>query len=105
MAATVKEGFIYMSMDNGVAWTAKVNAGIREWRLIASTPDFNKLAAAVANGNVRLVRGKWITDWLDEVSSFPEACTHDDQVDSAVGAFTFLTGLGLPQRRKAVIIV
>jgi predicted phage terminase large subunit-like protein len=62
-------------------------------------------AAAVANGNVRLVRGKWITDWLDEVSSFPEACTHDDQVDSAVGAFTFLTGLGLPQRRKAVIIV
>ena len=62
-------------------------------------------AAAVANGNVRLVRGKWITDWLDEVSSFPEACSHDDQVDSAVGAFTFLTGLGLPQRRKAVIIV
>jgi len=62
-------------------------------------------AAAVANGNVRLVRGKWITDWLDEISSFPEACTHDDQVDSAVGAFTFLTGLGLPQRKRATIIV
>jgi len=62
-------------------------------------------AAAVANGNVRLVRGKWITDWLDEISSFPEACTHDDQVDSAVGAFTFLTGLGLPQRKRASIIV
>ena len=27
-------------------------------------------SAAVANGNVRLVRGKWITDWLDEISSF-----------------------------------
>ena len=62
-------------------------------------------AAAVANGNVRLVRGKWITEWLDEISSFPEACTHDDQVDSAVGAFTFLTGLGLPQRKRASIIV
>ena len=62
-------------------------------------------SAAVANGNVRLVRGKWITDWLDEISSFPEACTHDDQVDSAVGAFTFLTGLGLPQRKRATIIV
>lgn len=62
-------------------------------------------AAAVANGNVRLVRGKWITDWLDELSSFPEVCNHDDQVDSAVGAFTFLTGLGLPQRKKATIIV
>lgn len=62
-------------------------------------------AAAVANGNVRVVRGPWLTDWLDELSSFPEACNHDDQVDSAVGAFTHLAGLGLPQRRKATIIV
>lgn len=62
-------------------------------------------AATVANGNVRLVRGPWLTDWLDEMSSFPEACTHDDQVDSAVGAFTFLAGLGLPQRRPVAIII
>ena len=62
-------------------------------------------AAAVANGNVRLVRGPWITDWLDEFASFPEACNHDDQVDSAVGAFTYLAGLGLPQRRRAAIII
>jgi predicted phage terminase large subunit-like protein len=62
-------------------------------------------AAAVANGNVRLVRASWLSDWLDEFSSFPEACDHDDQVDSAVGAFTFLTGLGLPQRSRATIIV
>jgi predicted phage terminase large subunit-like protein len=62
-------------------------------------------AAAVANGNVRLVRGPWLTDWLDEFASFPEAANHDDQVDSAVGAFTFLTGLGLPQRKRAAIIV
>jgi predicted phage terminase large subunit-like protein len=62
-------------------------------------------AAAVANGNVRLVRGPWITDWLDEISSFPEACNHDDQVDSAVGAFVFLTGLGLPQRGRVSIII
>lgn len=62
-------------------------------------------AAAVANGNVRLVRAHWLTDWLDELSSFPEACDHDDQVDSAVSAFTYLTGLGLPQRKRAAIIV
>lgn len=62
-------------------------------------------AAAVANGNVRLVRGAWLTEWLDELSSFPEAANHDDQVDSAVGAFTYLAGLGLPQRRKATIII
>ena len=62
-------------------------------------------AAAAANGNVRLVRGPWITDWLDEISSFPEACNHDDQVDATVGAFVFLTGLGLPQRGRVSIIV
>lgn len=62
-------------------------------------------AAAVANGNVRLVRGPWLTEWLDEFASFPEACNHDDQVDSAVGAFTHLTGLGLPQRKRATIIL
>lgn len=62
-------------------------------------------AAAAANGNIRVVRGAWLTDWLDELSSFPEACTHDDQVDSAVGAFTYLAGLGLPQRKRAAIII
>lgn len=62
-------------------------------------------AAAVANGNVRVVRGPWLTEWLDEFSSFPEACDHDDQVDSAVGAFSYLAGLGLPQRRPVAIII
>lgn len=62
-------------------------------------------AAAVANGNIRVVRASWLTDWLDEFSSFPEACPHDDQVDSAVGAFTYLAGLGLPQRKRAAIII
>jgi len=62
-------------------------------------------AAAFANGNVRVVRGPWLSEWLDELSSFPEACDHDDQVDSAVGAFTHLTGLGLPQRKHVAIIV
>jgi predicted phage terminase large subunit-like protein len=62
-------------------------------------------SAAVANGNVRVVRGSWLTDWFDEFSSFPEACDHDDQVDSAVGAFSFLAGLGLLQRRPVSIII
>lgn len=62
-------------------------------------------AAAAANGNVRLVRASWLTNWLDEFSSFPEAAEHDDQVDSAVGAFTYLAGLGLPQRKRVSIIL
>lgn len=62
-------------------------------------------ASAVINGNVRVVAGPWLTDWLDEFSSFPEACPHDDQVDSAVSAFTFLAGLGLPQRKRATLVI
>jgi len=62
-------------------------------------------AAALANGNVRVVRGAWLGDWLDELSAFPESAPHDDQVDSATGAFNYLTGLGLPQRRKVSIVV
>lgn len=62
-------------------------------------------AAAVANGNVRVVRASWLTDWLDELSAFPEAAAHDDQVDSVVGAFNHLAGLGLPQRKRASLIV
>jgi len=62
-------------------------------------------AAALANGNVKVVRGAWIGDWLDELSAFPESAPHDDQVDSATGAFNYLTGLGLPQRRKVSIVV
>lgn len=62
-------------------------------------------AAAVANGNVKVVRGAWLSDWLDEFSSFPESSNHDDQVDSAVGAFSHLAGLGLPQRKRASIII
>ena len=62
-------------------------------------------ASAMANGNVRVVAASWLSDWLDEFTSFPEASFHDDQVDSAVGAFTFLTGLGMPQRKRATLIV
>ena len=61
-------------------------------------------ASAVANGNVRVVRASWLTDWLDELSAFPESAYHDDQVDSAVGAYTFLSGLGQRRPSRASLI-
>jgi hypothetical protein len=36
---------IYMSSNSGVTWTAKTNAGIRNWHGIAATADFIKIAA------------------------------------------------------------
>ena len=62
-------------------------------------------AAAVANGNVRLIRGDWNTDFVDEMSSFPEARVHDDQVDAATHAFNLCAGLGMGARRKIEIII
>lgn len=106
---------IMMEQEPGSSGKALVDQYARyvvpghDFKGIRSTGDkvtrARPFAAAVANGNVRIVRGVWLSDWLDELSSFPEACDHDDQVDSAVGAFTYLTGLGLPQRKIVSIIV
>jgi predicted phage terminase large subunit-like protein len=51
------------------------------------------LLAQARAGNVRLVRGAWMTEWLDEMCAFPLGA-HDDQVDSASGAFA---ALNVPQ--------
>lgn len=40
-------------------------------------------------GNVRLVKGQWTDDFIEELAMFPNA-THDDQVDAAAGAFALL---------------
>ena len=44
---------------------------------------------------MKLVRGPWINDFLDEAEAFPGG-SHDDQVDSASGAFEMLV------RRKKI---
>jgi len=42
-------------------------------------------------GEVKLLRGAWNQGFLNELSQFPDA-KHDDQVDSASGAYNDLTG-------------
>lgn len=44
-------------------------------------------AAQAAVGNVRLVRGPWNQDYLDELCAFPNG-RHDDQVDGSSVAFS-----------------
>jgi hypothetical protein len=46
-------------------------------------------SAQAEAGNVRIVNGKWNTEFLEELTSFPEY-KHDDQVDAATGAFNKL---------------
>jgi len=49
----------------------------------------NPFSAACEHGNVFLVRGPWIKDFLDELCIFPIG-GHDDEVDAASGAFESL---------------
>lgn len=42
-------------------------------------------------GNVKLVAGSWCHAFLNELAAFPTPNVHDDQVDSASGAFSRLT--------------
>ena len=44
------------------------------------------LSSQAEAGNVSLVRGGWIPDFLDEAETFPDG-SHDDQVDAVSGAY------------------
>lgn len=46
----------------------------------------NPVSSQAEAGNIKLVRGPWINDFLDEVEVFPHG-VHDDQVDAVSGAF------------------
>lgn len=49
----------------------------------------NSLGSSAERGNVKLVRGRWNGDFLDEFELFPVGA-HDDIVDATSGAFTIL---------------
>ncbi len=55
------------------------------------------LSAQAEAGNVKLLRGPWNKDFLDEAESFPSDGVHDDQVDAASQASARLT-LHLPKK-------
>jgi predicted phage terminase large subunit-like protein len=56
------------------------------------------VSSAAEGGNMRIVDGHWIIDFLDEADAFPNG-SHDDQVDALSGAFSELAnssqGIGL----------
>jgi len=45
------------------------------------------VSSAAEQGRVHLVRGTWVSAFLDEVHVFPQKGVHDDQVDALSGAF------------------
>ncbi|HSA05942.1 MAG TPA: phage terminase large subunit [Candidatus Gastranaerophilales bacterium] len=55
------------------------------------------LASAVENNNVKLVRGAWNREFINECAVFPQKGFHDDMVDAASGAFQQLQKGGAVQ--------
>lgn len=58
-------------------------------------------AAQCEAGNVRLVKGAWNYDYLEEICAFPNS-TFKDQVDASSGAFNKLAGSGFPAAGASV---
>lgn len=49
-------------------------------------------------GNVKLVSGPWVEQWLNQVCAFPNPAVHDDAVDASDGAYDVLN-VPLPRMR------
>lgn len=47
------------------------------------------VASRAEQGKVKLFRGEWIRDFLDEATAFPRG-QHDDQIDAVSGAFQMI---------------
>jgi predicted phage terminase large subunit-like protein len=84
---------------SGKLFAASMVRALAGWPVQSVPSTTNKIIRAMPlwdqakAGNVRLVRGGWNQAWLDEVCSVPNA-GHDDQWDSAGGAFMALTSGG-----------
>jgi len=69
----------------GWSVTFKPSTGAKETR-------FRPFAAQAQAGNVSIVRGAWNAPWFDELEVAFAGGAHDDQADSAAGAFAELCG-------------
>lgn len=94
-----KDVQIVMEQEPGSAGKLFTSALVRKlagWPITAKPATGDKVTRAMPwlaqaqAGNVRLVRGAWMANWLDEVAAFPVGA-HDDQVDAVSGAFRKLT--------------
>lgn len=111
---------VRMDQDPGQAGKAQVSHYGRNILLgfdFDGNPVTNNKGARVANwsakakrGEILLVRGDWITSFLDEAMAFNPLATkgssiHDDQMDAVSGAFETLTGIKGKQRKRVEIIL
>lgn len=95
-----KEVDIYMEQEPGASGVIVIDHYAREvllgysFRGVKSTGEkevrANPVSSAAEAGNIMLVRGDWINDFLDEAELFPLGA-HDDQIDVISGAVAVLS--------------
>jgi predicted phage terminase large subunit-like protein len=61
----------------------------------------NPVASQAEAGNIMLVRGPWINEFLDDANLFPQGA-HDDQIDALSGALADLSE-GIPGKEAVII--
>jgi predicted phage terminase large subunit-like protein len=79
------------TMFKGYSFHAETSSGSKVVR--AKT-----FSAACENGLVYLIRGHWNHEFIQELVNFPDPKWHDDQVDSATGAFNYLSRKGAKKK-------
>jgi predicted phage terminase large subunit-like protein len=103
---------ILLPQDPGQAGKAQAGALTRMlagFNVAAEPETGNKetratpFAAQCEAGNVKVVKANWNDAWFDELGVFPYGA-HDDQVDSASGAFAKLVEMNSPVRVSQDVI-
>lgn len=101
ISTALNEPGIQLGIESAMHGLAAVQELQREPSLVGTTlrsirVDKDKISRALPVASraeaskVKLVRGEWISDFLDEATSFPHG-QHDDQIDSISGAFQMVT--------------
>jgi predicted phage terminase large subunit-like protein len=102
---------VSLKQDPGQAGKAQVQAMVRMlagFVVKTATESGSKetraapLAAQAEAGNIKLVRGPWIQEFLNEIELFPFG-RHDDQTDAAASAFNVLAANSGPAAWMAMM--
>lgn len=74
--------------DNYIRLLAGFNI-VKEKIMVNKQTAAKPASAQAEAGNIKILKGPWNDDFLNEIQNFPEG--HDDQVDAFTGAFNYLT--------------
>jgi predicted phage terminase large subunit-like protein len=94
---------IRVPQDPGQAGKAQAQDFVRDldgWDVAGVIESGDKVtrakpfSAQCEAGNVKLVRGPWVEQWLNQITAFPNTAVHDDAVDASDGAYEQLRERG-----------